>query len=98
MRRREFITFAGGAVGWQLAARAQQSAMPLIGFLNSTSRDGYQPMLNAFRQGLQELGYVEGRDVALDERHAEGLEERYPSWRPSWSVSRSTSSSRAAAP
>ena len=78
MKRREFIAFVGGAAAWPFGARAQQPAIPVIGFLSSVSARAVDRPVVAFRQGLKEIGYVELQNVAIEYRWAEGHDDRLP--------------------
>ena len=79
MRRRDFVILAGGAVAaWPIGARAQQPAMPVVGYLTAQSPEEGRPRVTAFRRGLQETGYVEGGNVAIEYRWAENRVERLP--------------------
>jgi|SRR6516165_8457712 putative ABC transport system substrate-binding protein len=78
MRRREFITVVGTAAAWPLTARAQQPGLPVVGFLHSTSAGPNAGAVSAFREGLKQAGYVDGQNVAIEFRWAEGHYDRLP--------------------
>src|SRR6516164_8424753 len=78
MRRREFISLLGAAASWRSAARGQQAAMPVIGFLNSASPEAFPDRLRAFHRGLKDAGFVEGENVAIVYRWAENQFDRLP--------------------
>jgi putative ABC transport system substrate-binding protein len=80
MRRRELIAALAGAAAWPLAARAQQPALPVIGYLSSGTAAGFAPLLAAFRDGLNQTGYAEGRNVTIEFRWSEGQDQRLPAF------------------
>jgi putative ABC transport system substrate-binding protein len=79
MKRREFVTLLGGSVAWPLAARAQSPAMPVIGFLSSLAPSDLGLVVPGFQQGLNEVGFIEGRNIAVEYRWAQGEYQRLPS-------------------
>ena len=85
MKRRTFITLLGGATAWPLTARAQQPALPAIGYLNFGSPESDAPRLTGVRRGLNQTGYVEGRNLVIEYRWAGNQADRLPAWGLIWS-------------
>ena len=79
MQRRQFITIIGGAAAWPIAAAAQKSTVPVVGFLGTTAAHEFTDRVAAFREGLKETGYVEGQNVVIEYRWPEGNYDRLPS-------------------
>jgi putative ABC transport system substrate-binding protein len=78
VNKRDLITLLGGAAAWPLVARAQQAAMPVVGFLHTQSPEGYVEPMRAFRQGLKDVGYAEGENIAIEYRWADNQTDRLP--------------------
>src|SRR5258707_13758096 len=78
LKRREFIALLGGTAAWPLASHAQQPAMPVVGFLRSTPATGFAYIIDPFRQGLNDAGFVEGKNVAIEYRWADNQQDRLP--------------------
>jgi putative ABC transport system substrate-binding protein len=78
MRRRDFVTLLAGTAAWPFAASAQQPAMPVVGFLHTQSPEGYREPMRAFRQGLRDVGYAEGENIAIEYRWADNQSDRLP--------------------
>jgi putative ABC transport system substrate-binding protein len=97
VRRRDFIALISGAATWPLAARAQQAAIPVIGLLHSRSRESFMPNLAGFPEALKEAGYIDGQNISVEYRFADGQYEKLPALAAERSAARLPCSSPAAA-